>query len=61
MRFHEALLCVTAVIAPFIALMVTAVLAAPSFLLWVAPVVTFLAVSLPLLWVTVWLIDHTYG
>jgi hypothetical protein len=61
MRLHEALLCVAAIFAPFIALATAAALAAPPLLLWMAPVATFFVISLPLVWVTGWLIDHTYG
>ncbi len=53
MRFHESLLCVAAMLAPLIA--------AAVFLTWVAPLVIFFAVSLPLIWLTGWLIDHSYS
>ncbi len=53
MRFHELLLCMIALFAPLIALALHPV--------WWVPLAAFAAVSLPLIWLTGWLIDHTYA
>ena len=52
MRFHEALLCVAAIIAPTIATVI--------FQTWIAPVVAAVVISLPLVWFTGRLVEHTY-
>lgn len=52
MRFHEALLCVLAVMLPLGVLLI--------WPLWWAPLLAFV-VSLGLVWLVGWMVDHTYG
>jgi hypothetical protein len=52
MRLHEALMCVVALVSPLASLVL--------FPTWWAPLIAFCTISLPLVWLTGWLIDHTY-
>lgn len=54
MRFHELILCLIALFAPLIALAI-------FFPIWWAPVAAFFVISVPLVGLTGWLIDHTYA
>jgi hypothetical protein len=60
-RFHELLLCLAALAAPFAAEVAALAWANSSFLIVAAPLLAFVVISLPLLWLTGWLIEHTYG
>jgi len=52
-RFNELPLCVTALFAPLTALGI--------FQTWWSPLIAFFGISLPLIWLAGWLVDHTYG
>jgi len=53
LRFHELVFCLTALLAPLTSLAIWPV--------WWVPLAAMFGVSLPLIWLTGWLIDHTYG
>lgn len=53
MRLHELILCLIALFAPLTSVAL--------FGSWWAPLIAFFGVSLPLIWLAGWLIDHTYA
>lgn len=60
MRFHEALLCAFAVVLPVVVFAASAVAFGGVWWLWLPPLAT-LPVSLGIVWLVGWMVDHTYG
>lgn len=59
MRFHELVLCTIALLAPFTAFAASVIWGPWGWWMLAMPLAAFFAVSLPLVWLTGWLIDHS--
>lgn len=58
-RFHELMLLVIALLAPFLAFAASVIWGLGGWWMPVMPFAAFFGVSLPLIWLTGWLIDNS--